>query len=118
MITKMDERKKWKNVNSEEGRRTYRRLNNQLRCITDRAKENWIRDRCIEVEEHLKAGRSELSYQIVKQLAGKMRRKKLTQSIMDKDGNLLTSLYDIKKRWKEYIETLYAVEDRDTVIEE
>ena len=50
MITKMDEQKKWKNVNSEEGRRTYRRLNNQLRRITDRTKENWIRDRCIEVE--------------------------------------------------------------------
>ena len=45
MIMKMDERKKWKNVNSEEGRRIYRRLNNHLRRITDRAKENWIRDK-------------------------------------------------------------------------
>jgi len=30
MISKMDERKKWKNVNTEEGRRNYRRLRNQL----------------------------------------------------------------------------------------
>ena len=112
MIMKMDEQKKWKNVNSEEGRRMYRRLNNHLRRITDRAKENWIRDRCTEVEELINAGRSDLSYQIVKQLAGKRRGKKLTQAIMDKDGNLLTSLYDIKNRWKEYIETLYAVEEK------
>ena len=41
MIKKMDERKKWKNVNTEEGRRIYRRMNNQLRRITDKAKETW-----------------------------------------------------------------------------
>jgi hypothetical protein len=28
MISKMDERRKWKNVNNEEGRRSYRRLRN------------------------------------------------------------------------------------------
>jgi len=27
MISKMDERRKWKNVNTEEGRKNYRRLN-------------------------------------------------------------------------------------------
>ena len=48
----------------------------------------------------------------MKQLAGKRRGKKQTQAIMDKDGNLLTSLYDIKNRWKEYIETMYAVEEK------
>ena len=31
MITKMGERRKWKNVNNEEGRRNYRRLRNELK---------------------------------------------------------------------------------------
>ena len=30
MISKMDERRKWKNVSSEEGRKNYRRLRNEL----------------------------------------------------------------------------------------
>jgi len=39
MIDKMTQRKKWKSVNSEEGRKRYRALNNQLRKETDKAKE-------------------------------------------------------------------------------
>jgi hypothetical protein len=31
MISKIDERRKWKNVNIEEGRRNYRRLRNELK---------------------------------------------------------------------------------------
>jgi len=31
MISKMGERRKWKNVNNEEGRRNYRRLRNELK---------------------------------------------------------------------------------------
>jgi hypothetical protein len=38
MISKMDERRKWKNVNNEEGRKKYRRLRNELKRATDNAK--------------------------------------------------------------------------------
>ena len=38
MICKMDERRKWKNVNTEEGRKNYRRLRNELKRATDNAK--------------------------------------------------------------------------------
>jgi hypothetical protein len=38
MVSKMDERRKWKSVNNEEGRKNYRRLNNELRRATDKAK--------------------------------------------------------------------------------
>jgi hypothetical protein len=34
MINKMDERRKWKSVNNEEGRKNYRRLNHELRRAT------------------------------------------------------------------------------------
>ena len=31
MLSKMDERRKWKNVNTEEGRKNYRSLRNELK---------------------------------------------------------------------------------------
>src|SRR6476469_7624819 len=41
IMEKMQERRKWKNKNTEEGKRTYRRLNNELRRETDQARERW-----------------------------------------------------------------------------
>jgi hypothetical protein len=38
MISKMDERRKWKNVNTQKGRKNYRRLRNKLKRATDNAK--------------------------------------------------------------------------------
>jgi len=39
MIDKMEERRNWKNVHTEEGRKRYKAMNNQLRRITDKARE-------------------------------------------------------------------------------
>jgi hypothetical protein len=38
IISKMDERRKWKNVNTEEGSKNYRSLRNELKTDTDNAK--------------------------------------------------------------------------------
>jgi hypothetical protein len=38
MISKMDERRKWKNVNTEEDRKNYRMLRNELKRATDNVK--------------------------------------------------------------------------------
>jgi hypothetical protein len=43
MISKMDERRKWKNLNTEEGRKNYRRLRNKLKRDTDNSKRNILR---------------------------------------------------------------------------
>jgi hypothetical protein len=37
-ISKMDERRRWKNVNTEKSRKNYRRLRNELKRATDNAK--------------------------------------------------------------------------------
>jgi hypothetical protein len=47
----MEERQKWKNVNTAEGRKRYRRLNNELRRETDRAREKWWEVEC-DVRRH------------------------------------------------------------------
>jgi len=43
MFSKTDERRKWKNVNTEEGKKNYRRLRNELKRVTDNAKKNMLR---------------------------------------------------------------------------
>ena len=42
MISKMDERRRWKNVNTEEDRKNYRRLRNKLKRATDNAKKEYL----------------------------------------------------------------------------
>ena len=49
VLMKMNERRKWKAVNNEEGRKNYRRLNNELRRTTDKAREDWYRSQCEEL---------------------------------------------------------------------
>ena len=39
-----------------------------------------------------------------------------SSSLKNKNGNLLTKLKEIKLRWKEYIEELYAKQDKQTQI--
>jgi hypothetical protein len=43
MISKMDKRRKRKNANIEEGRKTYRKLRNKLKRATDNVKRNILR---------------------------------------------------------------------------
>ena len=54
----MDERRKCKNDKTQEGKK-YRELNNQLRREIDKAREDWWRVQCEELEEMDKRGRSD-----------------------------------------------------------
>ena len=42
MISKMNERRKWENVNTEEGRKNYRRLRKELKRATDSAEKEYL----------------------------------------------------------------------------
>ena len=113
MINKMEERRKWKNTNTPEGKENYRRLNNELRRETDKAKENWWSDQCKELEELDHRGRSDLMYQKVKTLT-KKKRQNTSRIIKDKQGKDLTEASEKGQRWKEYIEELYAKDQKPT----
>ena len=52
-ISKMVERRKWKNVNTEEGRKNCRRLSNELKRATDNAKKEYLENICNEIMEFL-----------------------------------------------------------------
>ena len=46
VISKTDERRKWKNVNTEEGRRNYGRLRKELERATEKAKKEYLENAC------------------------------------------------------------------------
>jgi hypothetical protein len=71
MISKMDERRKWKNVHTEEGRKTYRRLRNQLKRATDIAKTEYLKNICDEIMEFQRTVRYDLMYMKTKELGWK-----------------------------------------------
>jgi len=51
IISKIDERRKWKNVNTEEGKKNYRMLRNKLKRATDNAKKEYLENICKEIME-------------------------------------------------------------------
>ena len=101
MLDKMAERRKWKNVKSEEGKRKYRQLNNELRRETDRARESWWEKECKELEEMDKIGQSDRMYAKVRQITMKPKTCNCA-TVKDGSGKLLTEPQEIQNRWKEY----------------
>ena len=68
MISKMDERRKWKNVNTEEGRKNYRRLRKKMKRATDNARKEYLENLCKEIMEFQRTGRYDLMYMKTKEL--------------------------------------------------
>jgi hypothetical protein len=58
----MDERRKWKNVNTEEGRRNYRRLRNELKRDTEEARKEYLENTYTDIMEFHRTGRYDLMY--------------------------------------------------------
>jgi hypothetical protein len=71
MINKMDERRKWKNVNNEEVRKNYRRLRNELKGATDNTKKEYLDSICDEIIEFQRTKRFNLMYMKTKELGWK-----------------------------------------------
>jgi hypothetical protein len=51
-----DKTTKWKNVNNKEGRRNYRRMRNELKRATDKAKKEYLENICNEIIEFQRTG--------------------------------------------------------------
>ena len=98
MLRKMDERRKWKRVNNKEGKRKYRELNNELRRETEKAREDYWVKQCLEIEDLEKAGKMDKMYRKVKELNRKRKSQQKTESIMSKQGELMTVPEQVKRK--------------------
>ncbi|XP_076468950.1 uncharacterized protein LOC143299552 [Babylonia areolata] len=102
-----DKRRELKNKKGEtEGVKKYRAVNQQIKKSMIKAKENWIKEQCQEIEKTLKQNNSKKAYQLVKKLTST--RQERTTTIQDKTGKCITEEQDILKRWTEYCSELYG----------
>ncbi|KAI5640823.1 hypothetical protein NE865_06931 [Phthorimaea operculella] len=111
-IDLMIERRQYRNKTDEESIDRYRKLTNQIttQCRNSRAEET--QKMCTEIEDHLKNGKLDKAYGIIRSTF----RKKGTKSsvILDENGQMLLNNADIAGRWKRYLEELYDGTGLDT----
>ena len=117
MIKKIAERRKWKSVNSLEGRRQYRKLNNEIRRATETARKQWWRTACEDIEDLARKGQHDIMYAKVRQILGEKRSSDTNIAIKDKDGCILIEEDKIRERWATYIEELYEKDKRPNTTE-
>uniref|UniRef100_A0A8D8UAM4 Craniofacial development protein 2 n=1 Tax=Cacopsylla melanoneura TaxID=428564 RepID=A0A8D8UAM4_9HEMI len=117
MLYKMEERRKWKCDSSENGRRQYRKLNNELRRETDKAREIWMEEQCEKIEELERYSKIEEMYRVVKNLTTKKAKTISKQGMRRKDGRVTSSEEENKEIWVEYIKELYDSEANERMDE-
>ncbi|GFR93167.1 endonuclease-reverse transcriptase [Elysia marginata] len=86
----------------------YQLANKAVRKKMKEAKEKWIDDQCVAIEQIMLSGRSKQAFSTLKMLTKTFQPK--VNLIEDKDGRLLTDDEDIMQRWSEYCNDLYNYE--------
>jgi hypothetical protein len=113
----MDERRKWKNVNTEEGRKNYRRLRKDLNRPTDNAKKEYLENMCNEIMEFQRTRRYDLMYMKTKELGWKETQGIQNTGIGDSEGNRIVEQCQVLKIWENYITELHDRPNRPQTLE-
>ncbi|KDR19616.1 hypothetical protein L798_06492 [Zootermopsis nevadensis] len=82
------------------GRQKYRRLNNELRRETDKAREDYINEVCDEIMTLQRIGRYDLMYAKAKELGWKENTRIRTQEIEDPSGKTVSDQNEVKALWQ------------------
>src|SRR4029077_7080220 len=109
ILTKMEERRKYKNIHTEEGQEKYKELKRCVQKLCREAKDNYFNVKCREIEA-LDNAHSKLLHKKIKELQS--RGSSIQEVIKDKQGKLIMEKEDILKRWAEYVEELYEDKNR------
>ena len=70
-----------------------------------KAKENWMGERCSEIEENLRKNNNKRAYQLLKKITTVKQGKAIT--VQDRSGKCLTEEREILNRWTNYCSELY-----------
>ena len=87
-------------------------MNAEFKRIARRDKKATLSDRCKEIEENNRMGKTRDLFKKIRDTMGTFHAK--MGSIKDRNGMDLTEVEDIKKRWQEYTEELYKIDLHDT----
>ncbi len=114
MLSKIKERRKWKSINTDEGKKNYRRLNNELRRETEKARSIWWQDICSRIDHLQKKGQIDLMYSEIRRVTEVKKSNDQNYTINNADGEPLNDMQAIRNRWKSYIEELYNKSGKPT----
>ena len=98
MISKMGERRKWKNVNNEEDRKNHRRLRNELKRATEMAKN--LENICNEIIEFQRTESYDSMYMKTKELGWNEPQGIQSTGIEDSQGNRIVDQRQVLKIWE------------------
>jgi hypothetical protein len=114
----MDERKKRKNVNTEEGRKNYRRLRNKLKSVTDNAKKKeYLENICNAIMEFQRTSLYVLMYMKTKELGWKENQGIQSICIEDPQGKRTVAQSQVLKIWENYVTELHDRPNRPVTLE-
>ena len=102
----MDERQKL----CKHGSR-YLELDREIKRKCNERKEEWMNQRCEEVEQ-LEHTNTRVMHERIREVTGNKRATRSFAVIKDKEGNILMESTGVLKRWEEYIKELYGDESR------
>ena len=105
----MVERRKWKNVNTEEGRKNCRRLRNEFKRAMDNAKKEYLENTCNEIMEFQRTGFYDLMHLKTKVLGWKETQWIQNIGIDDSQGNRIVERSQVLKIWENYITEKYII---------
>ena len=94
--------RKRREAKSKGEKERYTHLNSELQRIASRDKKAFLSDRCKEIEENNRMGKTRDLFKKIRDTKGTFHAK--MGSIKDRDGRDLKEVEDIKKRWQEYTE--------------
>ena len=80
-------------------------VNINIKSCMKRANENWIGERCSEIEENLRKSNSKRAYRLVNDLTTVKLGK--AAAVQDRSGKCLTEKRQILNRWTEHCSELY-----------
>ena len=103
---------KRKEAKSKGEKERYKHLNAEFQRIARRDKKDFFRDRCKEIKENNRMGKTRDLFKKIRDTKGTFHAKK--GSIKDRNGLDLTEAEDNKKRWQEYTEKLYKKDLHDS----
>ena len=86
-------------------------MNAEFQRIARRDKKAFLSDKCKEIEENNRMGKTRDLFKKIRDTKGTFHAKK--GSIKDRNGRDPIEAEDIKKRWQEYTEKLYKIQDPD-----
>ena len=89
-------------------KKEYKAVNKSIREDMNKAKEDWISEKCNDIESNLSKNNSKKAYELVKELSSTKQERSTV--IQNKKGEPLTEEKDILKRWTEYCSELYNYE--------